>query len=81
MKGQDAETVNQFVDAVYDMSEVVECQLIAGDRDFFLRVVVADLAAYPQFQFHHLNKIAGIQNVKTEIPLQKVKQTTALPLD
>ena len=27
------------------------------------------------------NKIAGIQNVKTEIPLQKVKQTTALPLD
>ena len=81
MKGQDAETVNQFVDAVYDMSEVVECQLMAGDCDFFLRIVVADLAAYRQFQIHHLNKIAEIQNVKTEIPLQKVKQTTALPLD
>ena len=81
LKGQDAETVNQFVDAVYDMSEVVECQLMAGDCDFFLRIVVADLAAYRQFQIHHLNKIPGIQNVKTEIPLQKVKQTTALPLD
>ena len=81
MKGQDAETVNQFVDVVHDMLEVVECKLIAGDRDFFLRIVVADLAAYCQFQIHHLNKIPGIQNVKTEIPLQKVKQTTALPLD
>ena len=81
LKGQDTETVNQFVDAVHDMPEVVECQLMAGDCDFFLRIVVADLAAYRQFQIHHLNKIAGIQNVKTEIPLQKVKQTTALPLD
>ena len=80
LKSQDAETVDQFVDAIQDMPEVVECQLMAGDCDFFLRIVVADLEAYRQFQIHHLNKISGLQNVKTEIPLQKIKQTTELPL-
>ncbi|MEZ2901716.1 Lrp/AsnC family transcriptional regulator [Acinetobacter terrestris] len=80
LKSQNAETVDQFLDAIQDMPEVVECQLMAGDCDFFLRIVVADLDAYRQFQIHHLNKISGLQNVKTEIPLQKIKQTTELPL-
>ncbi|MBL8320850.1 MAG: Lrp/AsnC ligand binding domain-containing protein, partial [Acinetobacter sp.] len=53
---------------------------MAGDCDFFLRIMVADLDAYRKFQIQRLNKIASIQNVKTEIPLQKIKQTTALPL-
>ncbi|CAB1214105.1 Lrp/AsnC family transcriptional regulator [Acinetobacter bouvetii] len=81
LKGQDEKTVNAFVDAIQDMPEVVECQLMAGDCDFFLRIVVADLDAYRQFQIQRLNKINSIQNVKTEIPLQKIKQTTELPLD
>lgn len=80
LKGQDEKTVDQFVDAVKNLPEVVECQLMSGDCDFFLRIVVADLDAYRKFQIQHLNKISGIQNVKTEIPLQKIKHTTALPL-
>ena len=80
LKGQDAKTVNAFVEAIQFMDEVVECQLMAGDCDFFLRIMVADLDAYRKFQIQRLNKISSIQNVKTEIPLQKIKQTTALPL-
>ena len=80
LKGQDANTVNSFVEAIQDLPEVVECQLMAGDCDFFLRIVVADLDAYRRFQVEHLNKIISIQSVKTEIPLQRIKQTTALPL-
>lgn len=80
LKGQDEKTVNQFIEAVRDIPEIVECQLMAGDCDFFLRIVVADLDAYRKFQIQKLNKISGIQNVKTEIPLQQIKHTTALPL-
>jgi len=80
LKGQDEKTVNNFIYAVMDIPEIVECQLMAGDCDFFLRIVVSDLDAYRKFQINHLNKISGIQNVKTEIPLQKIKQTTELPL-
>jgi Lrp/AsnC family transcriptional regulator, leucine-responsive regulatory protein len=53
---------------------------MAGDCDFFLRIVVADLDAYRQFQIHRLNKIPNIQSIKTEIPLQNIKQTTELPI-
>ncbi|TCB36807.1 Lrp/AsnC family transcriptional regulator [Acinetobacter sp. ANC 4910] len=80
LKGQDAKTVNHFIDSVREIPEIVECQLMAGDCDFFLRIVVSDLDAYRKFQIQRLNKITGIQNVKTEIPLQSVKQTTELPL-
>ncbi len=80
LKSQEAAVVDQFVDAIQDMSEVVECQLMAGDCDFFLRIVVADLDAYRKFQIHHLTQMPCIQSVKTEIPLQTVKSTTALPL-
>ncbi|OTG80094.1 AsnC family transcriptional regulator [Acinetobacter sp. ANC 4558] len=81
LKEQDEKTVNAFVDAIQDMDEVVECQLMAGDCDFFLRIVVADLDAYRKFQIHRLNRITSIQNVKTEIPLQTIKHTTALPIE
>ena len=80
LKGQDAKTVNHFIDSVREIPEIVECQLMAGDCDFFLRIVVSDLDAYRKYQIQHLNKITGIQNVKTEIPLQSIKQTTELPL-
>jgi DNA-binding Lrp family transcriptional regulator len=72
--------VNQFVESIREVPEVVECHLMAGDCDFFLRIVVADLDAYRQFQIHRLNKIPNIQSIKTEIPLQNIKQTTELPI-
>lgn len=81
LKEQDEKTVNAFVEAIQEMNEVVECQLMAGDCDFFLRIVVADLDAYRKFQINRLNRISSIQNVKTEIPLQTIKRTTVLPID
>ncbi|WP_272913754.1 Lrp/AsnC family transcriptional regulator [Frateuria defendens] len=50
LRGQDEDTVDSFIAAVRDMPEVTECYLMAGDCDFLLRVVVADLDAYRQFQ-------------------------------
>ncbi|MBF7684743.1 Lrp/AsnC family transcriptional regulator [Acinetobacter sp. B10A] len=80
LKEQSAYTVNQFIDAVKNLPEVLECQLMSGDCDFFMRIVTADLEAYRKFQIQHLNKIPAIQNIKTEIPLQNIKQSTALPI-
>ena len=80
LKGQDAETVDHFTDAVRLLPQVVECHLMAGDCDFLLRVVAADLDEYRQFQVNHLSRIRGVQSVKTDIPMQQVKQTPELPV-
>lgn len=77
---QDEDTVNSFIDAVNDMPQVTECYLMAGDCDFFLRVAVADMDAYRQFQVSYLTRLKMVKNVKSEIPMQKVKQTSKIPL-
>lgn len=80
LTAQDAETIDRFIDAMKKLPQVVECYIMLGESDALLRVVVADLDAYRRFQSAHLTKVNGIQNVKTDVPSQVVKQSYALPL-
>jgi hypothetical protein len=48
---------------------------MAGDCDFLLRVVAADLDAYKRFQIEHLARNQGFRNIKTDIPMQKIKDS------
>lgn len=77
---QDAETIEHFIEAMKRLPQVMECYIMLGGSDALLRVVVADLDAYRYFQSTHLTRANGIQNVKTDLPSQVVKQTYALPL-
>ncbi|EHU1441379.1 Lrp/AsnC family transcriptional regulator [Acinetobacter baumannii] len=77
---QDDQTVNKFTEVIRDLPQVVECHLMAGDCDFLLRVVSADLDEYRKFQIEHLSRQNGVQSIKTEIPMQNIKLTTELPL-
>lgn len=81
LTAQDAETIEHFMDAMKRLPQVVECYIMLGESDALLRVVVANLDEYRRFQSTHLTKINGIQNVKTDVPSQIVKQTYALPID
>jgi DNA-binding Lrp family transcriptional regulator len=77
---QDEQTVSRFVAAVRLLPEVLECHLMAGDCDFILRVVADDMDAYRRFQMEHLGRMPGVRNLKTEIPMQKIKDTRELPV-
>ncbi|MEZ2219706.1 Lrp/AsnC family transcriptional regulator [Rhizobium sp. RCC_161_2] len=80
LTAQDAETIDHFMAAMKKLPQVMECYIMLGESDALLRVVVSDLDDYRQFQSTHLTRINGIQNVKTDVPSQIVKQTYALPL-
>ncbi|AWN49641.1 AsnC family transcriptional regulator [Methylobacterium terrae] len=80
LTGQDEETVSAFVAAVQKLPQVAECHLMAGDCDFLLRVLVKDLDAYRRFQIEHLARIRGLRSIKTDIPMQTVKQSAAFPI-
>ena len=77
---QDAETIYIFIAAMRRLPEVVECYIMLGESDALLRVVVADLGDYRLFQASHLTRRNGIQNVKTDVPSEIVKQTFSLPV-
>lgn len=80
LTAQDAETIDHFMAAMKRLPQVMECYIMLGESDALLRVAVADLAEYRQFQATHLTRANGIQNVKTDVPSQIVKQTYALPI-
>lgn len=80
LTGQDAASINNFVAAVNGFPEVVECYLMAGECDALLRVLAEDLNDYYRFQADHLSQIKEVQNVKTDVPMQTVKSTHAVPI-
>lgn len=79
-KGQDAKTINDFVEAIDTMPEIVECHLMAGECDALARIVTKDLTSYRRFHADYLTQIPSIQSIKTEVPMGTLKETHALPL-
>lgn len=80
LTAQDAETIDMFIAAMEQLPQVLECYIMLGESDALLRVAVSDFADYRRFQSTHLTRRNGIQNVKTDVPSQVVKQTHALPI-
>lgn len=80
LNAQDEGTIEHFAAAVEKLPEVLECYLMLGDCDALVRVVAASIEDYRRFQSEHLSRIKGVQNVKTDVPSQIVKQTSELPL-
>ena len=67
-----------FVDS---RPEVVECYSMTGDRDYMLRVVVRDVAAYDEFLTRHLLHHPAVDSASSSFALRQIKYTTALPLE
>jgi Lrp/AsnC family leucine-responsive transcriptional regulator len=72
--------IDEFRRAVEGWPEVVACYSMTGDMDYLLRVQVEDLDHYTRFMMERLLKQAGVIDVKSNFVLERIKDTTALPL-
>ncbi len=72
---------DDFRDAVIAWPEVVGCYAMTGDSDYLMRVHVEDLAHFSRFVMDTLLKYPGVLDVRSSFALQKLKDTTALPLE
>ncbi|MET0540426.1 MAG: Lrp/AsnC family transcriptional regulator [Variovorax sp.] len=72
--------MDAFRSSIQTWPEVVECSSLTGEMDYLLRVVVEDMAHYSRFVMETLLKHPSVQDCKTSFVLDRVKQTTALPL-
>ena len=80
LKDHAEESLNAFEEAVQAIDEVVECYTVSGEKDFLLRVVVPDVAAYEQLLKQRLVHIPGAGSLSSTFALRQVKYTTRLPL-
>ncbi|MBS0531710.1 MAG: Lrp/AsnC family transcriptional regulator [Proteobacteria bacterium] len=72
--------LNRFAKAISNWEEVLECYLMTGNRDYLLRVVVADLTSYEAFLKNKLTRLDGIASIESSFALSQVKYTIALPV-
>ncbi len=73
------EWLKKFAEVVGAMPEVMEFYRMAGDVDYMLRVVVADMAGYDAF-YKKLIGTVPLKNVTSRFAMERIKQTTALPI-
>jgi Lrp/AsnC family transcriptional regulator, leucine-responsive regulatory protein len=69
-----------FAASVGSWPEVVACYAMTGEMDYLLRVHVEDMQHFSRFMMETLLKHAAVLDVKSSFALQRIKDTTALPL-
>jgi len=71
--------LKKFAQAVSAMPEVIEFYRMAGDVDYMLRVVVADMRSYDVFYRKLIGSVA-LKDVTSRFAMEKIKSVTALPI-
>lgn len=74
-----ADGLASFNEAVLAMPEVVALYRTTGSTDYMLHVVVSDMAAYDAF-YNRLVSAVTVKKVSSRFVLERVKETTVLPL-
>ncbi|MGR3709842.1 MAG: Lrp/AsnC family transcriptional regulator [Alterinioella nitratireducens] len=73
------EVVRQFEARVAGLAEVLECYMLTGGTDYFLKVVVSGLDAYEDFIRHRIHTIGGIGSIDTSFVYGTVKRSGVFP--
>jgi Lrp/AsnC family leucine-responsive transcriptional regulator len=80
LDSQRQDSLDRFAKAIARWPEVLECYLMTGPRDYWLRVVVPDLDAYERFVKQKLTRLEGISSIESSFALEQVKYTNVLPV-
>jgi Lrp/AsnC family leucine-responsive transcriptional regulator len=70
-----------FEKAILAMPEIVACHMVSGEADYLLEVVVPDLQHYQRFLLGQLLDLPIVKEVRSNIAIQSLKTSAALPLN
>ncbi|WP_349361082.1 Lrp/AsnC family transcriptional regulator [Stappia sp.] len=74
------QSLSVFQDAALTIPEVQVVQLMLGEFDFNLRVVVRDMDHFQTLLRDKLVMLPGVREIQSTVLLEEMKYTTALPL-
>lgn len=67
-----------FEGAVLAMKEVLECQLVAGDFDYLLKIRVRDITDFNTLHGQKLIALPGVRQTRTFFVMKEVKENAPL---
>ena len=68
-----------FEAAVLKVREVLDCILVAGEFDYFLKIRARDIADFNKLQGETLITLPGVRNTRTFFVMREVKENAPLP--
>lgn len=74
------QSIDQFQDTVLRIPEVQVVQLMLGEYDFNVRIVVRDMDHFHMLLRDKLVRLPGVQELQSSVLLDELKYTTQLPL-
>ena len=80
MESHDAKMLEEFVRGVEAIDEIIACYAIAGDGDYILQVVAADLDAFSEVALKRLVRLPGVKDSTTNFVLSTVKLKPSWPI-
>lgn len=75
-----SDAMPNFLRAVKQYPQVLECHTLMGSVDVLMKIVVRDVAEYEKFWWHDLSQIEGVQEVTSSIAMSSMINTTRLPI-
>lgn len=67
-----------FEDAILKMDVILDCNLVAGDFDYLLKIRVADLDAFNKLHGEQIIALPGVRQTRTFFVLKEVKENSPL---
>jgi len=80
LEREDDKTLREFEAAIKNREEVMECYLVTGKFDYFIRVVVPSLATYETFLSETMLRMPNIATVESSFTLREVTRKVVTPL-
>ncbi len=81
LRSNEWRTASAFEEAVRDLPNVIECNVVSGSSDYLLQVVARSLEDYERFLKHELAVSGAVGSVDSTIVLNRVIDRAPLPLD
>ena len=80
LTGQAEDLLTDFETAVREVPAVMECYLMAGDADYLLRAVVADVQDFERIHKEYLSRLPHVARIRSIFAMRTVYKSNAVAL-
>jgi Lrp/AsnC family transcriptional regulator len=74
----EAKWLDTFASAVRRIPEIIECHRMSGDVDYFLKIVVRDMAHYDRVYKALISDVPGLIDVSSTFSMERLKETSRI---
>jgi len=67
-----------FNEAINQMPEVIECNVVSGTFDYLIKIVVKDMETYQQLYYSKLSGLKSVEHISSFFVMSEVKNTTKI---